>query len=168
MSKLAEQITFGLKHMIPEDANVAWGARWIVQRNWQHEEWKRKTEYKYRLKQAGRRHQHIKPGREPRRYAVDFVFDRQGFAGSDAEIEAFKKELNKGGKTRSAVVKAHKEAERLFNNFEWEFCCGDPRSAGPKVLFRDECLEIVGNPRSSGGYIYVIAYQQSQPVEATG
>jgi hypothetical protein len=155
---LAKQITFGLKNMIPEDATVAWGARWIIQENWQYKRWI-EAEY-YGRKRKGRR---------PKQFVVDFVFDRQGFAGSDEEIEAFKKELNKGGKTRSAVVKAHKEAERLFNNFEWEFRCSSPRSAGPKVLFRDDRLEIVGDPRSSGGYIYVIAYRRAQPAaEATG
>lgn len=150
--KLAEQMTFGLKSMIPKDATVAWGARWIIQESWKYKDYIRKGS----------------KGRRPKRFLVDAVWDRQSFAGSDEEIQAFKKELNKGGKTRSAVVLAHRKAERLFNDYQWEFCCASSRSAGPKVLFRDKRLEIVGDPRSSGGYIYVIAYPRSQPEQATG
>lgn len=156
--------SFGLC-MLPRNATVGWGARFIIQKNWLHNDWERKVERREAVRYANQRgagglrgrpavkRKLPKVGREPKRYVVDFVWDRQDMYGLPEEREAFKKVLNKGGKTRNAVAKAIKEVERLFDKPEWNMM-----SSSPRTLFRDERLVIVGDPRGSGGYVYVVAY----------
>lgn len=143
------EMAFGLKEQVPEDAKVAWGARLIIEESYA---------YKSYINNGCK-------GRRPKQFVIDFVWNRQSFMGEDEDIQVFKKALNKGGKRKSAIVLAVKEIERLFNNYEWERRCGSPRAAGPKVVFKDERLMIVADPKASGGYVYVCAFPNKSAEE---
>lgn len=135
-------LTFGLNEAVPPEAKVAWGARLIIREN---------HGYKQYIRGGCR-------GRRPKQFSVEFVRNRQSFVGEHVTAAGFERALNKGGMRKSAIILAIKEIERMFNSFEWNLQCGGPQSAGPKVVFEDERLRVIADPRDSGGYVYVCAF----------
>lgn len=165
--------------MLPRNATVGWGARLIIQKNWEHERWERERErrlmlshdyhsgFGYRKKKRKVKLPRMK--REPKRYVIDFVWDRQAAYGYQEDKDKLLKRLNKGGKKRNAMAKAIREIERLFNDYTWKMM-----SSSPRFVYRDDEIEIVADPRGSGGYVYVCAYYVKdanlppQPEQASG
>ena len=75
--------------------------------------------------------------------AVSLLWDRQSIRGEDhPDWQAFVKHLN-GGPLKEAVKVAS-----MFGPHEDEV----------RTLYQDDKVTIKGNPRSSYGYVYLIAY----------
>jgi len=124
---------FGLFNQMPEGyTGVAWGARAIVEKSYAHRKWCETMR-----------------GREPRMFNVSLLHDRQSWKNDDADKCAeMSRVLNKG-----PIKEALKVAESLFAN-TWNGLMDE----GTHVLYSDDKIEILGDPRASGGYLYIVAY----------
>jgi hypothetical protein len=124
---------FGLFNQLPEGyTGVAWGARAIVEKNHAHRKWCETMR-----------------GREPRMYNVSLLHDRQSWKPEGtASRQELSQALNKG-----PIKKALEVAASLFAN-TWNGLMDE----GTHVLYSDDKVEILGDPRASGGYLYIVAY----------
>lgn len=121
---------FGLFNHLPEGyTGVSWGARAIVEKSHAHKRWCETMR-----------------GREPKMYNVSLLHDRQSWRGDSRQ--ELSQALNKG-----PLKDALRVAEGFFAT-AWHGLMGE----GVRVLYRDEKVEILGDPCGSGGYLYIVAY----------
>lgn len=138
---MTTEMKFGLWALKPEGATVCWGARAIVEESYKYGRW---------IDHGGR-------GKRPPRYNISLVWDRQSWEGdSPAERTVLSKALN------AVLPAALAEAAACLDNGAWE----SPMGEGVRVLYSDDKIEIIGDPRASGGYVYMLGYWKAQPEAA--
>ena len=135
---------FGLWAHCAEDAPVAWGARAIVEGNYDYDPSCLYTKAGTRRKRPPKNAEH-----KMFRHSISLLWDRQSWRGEEEDRKAF------GDKISAGIIAAClRQAKELLRDGKMS-----TRKEELFELYNQDGVRILGNTNGSAGYLYLIAFE---------